>query len=276
VVGESQEKKVASFSMGLKDDGSGWTMIPNQKTYETTPNSESPPRKRDVDLSPPRKRDIDLSPPRKRDIDLSPPRKRDMDLSPPRKREEPKSGLLTGHEVAKETERKRKEQEERFAKADPKYLGKGADTIYRDKKGKKLSINEMIRSEEGRQQEEEYEWGTGVAQKKIKEERKAYEEQQKDKPFARLPDDADLDSMYKDILRWGDPMAHLGKKNEKGKTTVEQRWKGAAPLNRFNILPGKLWDGVDRSNGFEKKYLSKEGNKVAKTEQAYLWSVEDM
>ena len=45
---------------------------------------------------------------------------------------------------------------------------------------------------------------------------------------------------------------------------------------RFNIWPGYRWDGVDRSNGYEKKLFESIANRHAKSQEAYLWSVEDM
>jgi hypothetical protein len=54
------------------------------------------------------------------------------------------------------------------------------------------------------------------------------------------------------------------------------KWNGPYPQNRFDIRPGYRWDGVDRSNGFEKDLFSRDANKKAVAEMAYKWSVEDM
>jgi pre-mRNA-splicing factor CWC26 len=112
-------------------------------------------------------------------------------------------------------------------------------------------------------------------------------------------DDKDLDSMLKNRSRWGDPMAHLVKnkgpsEDQLGQLdTEEMKAQGfivpqevpshswlkrglAPPYNRFGIRPGRHWDGVDRSTGFEKEIVKSKNAKQARANEAYLWSVSDM
>ncbi|KAK4015461.1 hypothetical protein OUZ56_030439 [Daphnia magna] len=72
--------------------------------------------------------------------------------------------------------------------------------------------------------------------------------------------------------------ATLQKKvNHQPRPAARPVYKGpAAAPNRFGILPGYRWDGVDRSTGYEKMYFEKQNSAVALQEEAYKWSVSDI
>ncbi|MED6145973.1 hypothetical protein PIB30_030192 [Stylosanthes scabra] len=254
------------------------------------------------DLSPPRKRQKDiaigsLSP------DLSPPRKSQKGFSNAASVSERKTGLISGKDIREEIDKKKKDDLMRFKMMDPSISGRGAEPVYRDKvKGVRISKEEYLKSKQKvveKPKEKEIEWGKGLAQKREAEAKLKELEVEKDKPFARTRDDPELDNMLKDRLRWGDPMAHLVKKKypepvlpdlgegEKMKESgfvVPQdipnhswlkRGLEAAP-NRYGIRPGRHWDGVDRSNGFEKEMFKRANERQARDREAYLWSVSDM
>jgi len=167
---------------------------------------------------------------------------------------------------------------------DPKLVGKGEATVYRDKKGRKLDgLETFLRQEEGKfksNEEEDMEWGKGKVQKQQKIDKWEEVEKEKLKPFARNINDEDLNDMWKDQDRWGDPMLNLvQKKKKKSKNSAPAKpvYRGPpAPPNRFAILPGYRWDGEDRSNGFEKMHFEQQSKRFALKEEAYLWSVADM
>jgi hypothetical protein len=54
------------------------------------------------------------------------------------------------------------------------------------------------------------------------------------------------------------------------------KYEGSFLPNRFGIPPGHRWDGVDRSNGYEKQWFEKQNARRAIDEEAYKWSTSDM
>ncbi|XP_064207739.1 BUD13 homolog [Anguilla rostrata] len=267
----------------------------------------------DLDLSPPRNSarrspDSDLSPPRKRsqrgggsDSDLSPPRRRpqkrgrgsDSDLSPPRRTSQTTPRMLSGGAaglVSLDVLRKEQEENRRREKNNQplEEASRNAETVFRDKSGKRRDID-LEREEQRRkagekaERDEKYaQWGRGLAQGQMQQQNAVDALREAEKPLARHADDEDLDRMLREQERDGDPMAGLlRKKKEKDsqrKGVKERpRYKGPPPPpNRFNLMPGYRWDGVDRSNGFEQRRYSRIADKKAIQETAYKWSVEDM
>ncbi|KAF7665261.1 hypothetical protein LDENG_00141910 [Lucifuga dentata] len=269
----------------------------------------------DSDQSLPRKRtlkgggsDSDQSPPRRppkpgrgSDSDQSPPRRRprsgkasDEDLSPPRRPGQSqgermlsggKAGLVSIEVLRKEQEENRRRDRNNKPLEDE---SRSAQTIFRDKSGKRRDLDSE-REEQKRKlgekaiKDQKYtQWGKGLAQSQMQQQRFEDAVHEAQKPLARHRDDEDLDRMLREQEREGDPMAAMLRRkkdrNSKSQGVKEKpRYKGPTPpTNRFNIPPGYRWDGVDRSNGFEQKRYSRMADKKAGQEAAYKWSVEDM
>ena len=49
-----------------------------------------------------------------------------------------------------------------------------------------------------------------------------------------------------------------------------------APPNRHGIRPGRHWDGVDRSNGFERDLFKRQTELKRRDQEAYMWAQGDM
>lgn len=180
-------------------------------------------------------------------------------------------------------------------------MGANAETVYRDKRGRKLDmLNEMVRQQEildgkrERQAREEYEWGTGKVQKEELKSQRELMEQMKSAPFARREDDPELEKLRKERVRAFDPINSkvfleddiLGgskkskkskKKKSKASGSLKPKYAGPpAPPNRFGIQPGYRWDGVVRGTGWEEKLLLRQNKQSAVSEEAYRYAVADM
>jgi len=251
---------------------------PPRKRHDSS--DASPPRKRHdlSDASPSRKRhdSSDASPPRKRhdSSDASPPRKRhdSRDASPPRKRHD-------SSDASPPRKGRNSADDQPSHEKDPKSAISVSDTIYRDRAtGKKKEKNKELDAKQKLIQDKVAKWKTGAAQARRQNEAAEEAVHEMGKGFTRSTGDADLEKYLKDQTHEDDPMAeYLSKKKAKREKKVEYpKYKGAWPANRFNIPPGYRWDGVDRSNGFEKKYFESVNNRKAFAIEAHKWSVENM
>ncbi|KAG0221568.1 hypothetical protein BGX31_009736 [Mortierella sp. GBA43] len=193
-------------------------------------------------------------------------------------------GLQSAASVRRDMDRKQREQLDRMRSLDPVKSGRDAETVHRDAQGRKIDrVQEKIEKAEAarreiEKQERYMEWGKGLVQREEEADRKKREEEEKLKPLARYKDDEEMNEEMKDRERWNDPAAMFLTGTKKAKKAARRYplFQGNIPPNRFNIRPGYRWDGVDRSNGFEKSYFERINAQKHRAEEAHLWSVEDM
>ncbi|XP_018566533.1 BUD13 homolog [Anoplophora glabripennis] len=192
-----------------------------------------------------------------------------------------RAGLQNAKDLSKESKYLRQKEDEIFNKMSADISGRNAATVVRSKKAKDQE-EEAARAKREQEMKEKYDrWGKGL--KQVEDQNQKIEEQlhEMSKPLARYADDEDLEKFLKEQEREGDPMLnYIRKKKRKDKVAAgipeKPMYMGEFMPNRFGIRPGYRWDGVDRSNGYEKKWFQVQNAKKADREEAFKWSTEDM
>ncbi|KAG5674565.1 hypothetical protein PVAND_004520 [Polypedilum vanderplanki] len=197
------------------------------------------------------------------------------------------SGLQNAKILKIENEKYKKRQKKIFDNMSDEESGRNADVVIRDRKGRNREYEYDLEKEKKKMEVEEArqkvydKWSKGLKQVEAAEQRRREFEYEASKPLARSENDEDLQEYLKNQERLDDPMLQYmrKKRNEekRSKGVMEKPvYLGAFPENRFGIRPGYRWDGVDRSNGYEKKYFTMINSKKSLEEEAYRYSTEDM
>ena len=177
--------------------------------------------------------------------------------------------MSSGHSAGLQSTGAFKEAEEKLQRkkhTNVENLERG-ETVYRNKDGGAVPISSTEKKYDDK--ESDPSWNLGTIQKRQMMQNNYEIEAIREGTFARSVDD--VDKYKKDIARDGDPMM-------KYQTNTNKKvYKGPPPKpNRFGIMPGYRWDGIDRGNGFEEKVLASLYAKGRKEEERYKWSCADM
>nr|XP_018917744.1 PREDICTED: BUD13 homolog isoform X2 [Bemisia tabaci] len=197
-----------------------------------------------------------------------------------------RAGLQDAAALKEENVKFQEREDIAFKQMSASVSGEGAAAVVRDRRTgrrrdpeKEEAYKKRKEAVDGVIKEKYAKWGQGLKQTQEYQERLEELLHEAEKPFARHADDKDLDDFLKNQERDGDPMLeYLREKKEKSGASSNAKpvYKGPYPPNRFNIRPGFRWDGVDRSNGFEKQWFAKQNERKAVSDEAYKWSTSDM
>lgn len=161
-----------------------------------------------------------------------------------------------GLQTAEEAAQRMKEVEE-INRKEATASAANTKTTYRDSKGRKIeNYEEFIRSKEE---------DTALREQQRKQEIRDLNmgEYQMLQAQGKLPR-----PNSEETLSFEDPIQIFKPSNDDTnvKTSILGRkiYQKVYPENRFGIAPGWRWDGVDRSNGFEKKWFAKQ-NEINET-----------
>ncbi|KAJ2160496.1 Pre-mRNA-splicing factor cwc26 [Coemansia sp. RSA 552] len=183
-------------------------------------------------------------------------------------------GLQTAAAVKEDSDRARERYMRKLRESTTDVSGRGAETVHRDAKtGKIVDMGEVRRQEHEQAQQREAlrrqhsEWNKGLVQQREKHrEAQAIESMRQS---GEAPDHSkELEAERRARQHWNDPALKFLQAKKHPKATYPE-YQGSAPPNRFGIRPGYRWDGVDRSNGFEKDVLASQASAAARQAESY-------
>ena len=163
------------------------------------------------------------------------------------------AGLQTAEQVARQLKAKEMDEQEKS-----KMTKLNTQTVFRDEKGRKINdIEEVLRREQINSDQQEAirlktlrDFNMGEVQKKMRDE------------GLTLNQVIGSNNFMKNDLKFADPAEDFDYIKQSKKSTASspmgrKLYEKVSSENRFSITPGYRWDGVDRSNGFEKKWFAK-------------------
>lgn len=196
------------------------------------------------------------------------------------------AGLQTAEQVTAALKKKERAEKRAMKEAGLDPTGKAQETIYRDASGRIINVA-MKRAElrakaeeEERKKRELEENQKGDVQRQEQEERRQALVDAKVMTVARHADDKQLNDELKERERWNDPMAQMlgTRKSTKGgkakSKAAGKTYQGAFEPNRYGIRPGWRWDGVDRGNGFERKWFAARNKQKDRKDLEYAWQMD--
>ncbi|KAI9700679.1 MAG: Pre-mRNA-splicing factor cwc26 [Candelina mexicana] len=204
-------------------------------------------------------------------------------IEPPKMESGAHAGLQSAAQVTAALAKRNAEERKRFDAEGDAHSGRNSETIYRDASGRIINVA-MKRAEARREaealaakKEAEIEAQKGDVQVAQVQRKKEELKEAKYMGVARYSDDEALNEELKSQERWNDPAAgFLENKREEGRSVSgKQLYKGASMPNRYGIMPGYRWDGVDRGNGFEKEWFGVRNRRANVRDLEYAWQMDE-
>ncbi|PKI83711.1 Pre-mRNA-splicing factor cwc26 [Malassezia vespertilionis] len=194
-----------------------------------------------------------------------------------------KAGLMSREAIKAQREAREAQHAHETQSAEAHAAAQEAETtVYRDAQGRRINVEDeetRIRAEQleaERKDKERKVWGQGVVQRRAKHAQQAEQQAVQEEGVVRHADDARMNDILKEQIHPDDPAKHFLTRRA-GRRAVRPTYEGPPPPpNRFGIKPGYRWDGVDRSNGFERKLFLKLNANERLRAEFQAWSAEAM